>query len=161
MQMGYPTSTCCCFATYSPRCQGWNDGIKGWQDWTRYGNSQERLCTCVKYCFTNIWCKSVSMTSYSHKRCPSGCLLSCRHHLFQSRVLEAWVKARWSYWKDSHESLTLWLIHSLYNTQNVRLTNCTAQAWQLRLKRNTKQQQSALSHQYMPGFDLLKLSQLQ
>lgn len=82
------------------------------------------------------------------------------HHLFQPRVLEARVKAYWSYWKDSHESLPLWLIRSLYNAQNVRLTNCAVQTWQLKPKQNTEQQ-SALSHQPMPGFGLPKPSQLQ
>lgn len=67
------------------------------------------------------------------------------HHLFQPRVLEARVKAYWSYWKDSHESLPLWLIWSLYNAQNVRLTNCTVQTQQLKPKQNTEQQ-SALSY---------------
>lgn len=82
------------------------------------------------------------------------------HHLFWSRVLEAPVKAYWSYWKDSRESLPLWLIQSLYNAQNVRLTNCPVQTRQLKPKQNTKQQ-SALSHQRMPGFGLLKSLQLQ
>lgn len=82
------------------------------------------------------------------------------HHLLQSRVLVARVKAYWSDWKDSRESLPLWLIQSLYNAQNVRLTNCTVQTWQLKPKQSTKQH-SALSHQRTPGFGLLKSSQLQ
>lgn len=81
-------------------------------------------------------------------------------HLFQSRVLEAPVKAYWSYWKGSRESLPLWLIQSLYNAQNVRLTNCSVKTRQLKPKQNTKQQ-PAPSHQRMPGFGLLKSSQLQ